>query len=74
MELKTEVLRFLRNYPGLYTVNMIGEAIDRNPTTALRTAINLLVASGEVVKQSVVTDAQRLAWGYVYHEYAPTML
>lgn len=73
MKLQEEIIRFLDKYPGLYTVSMIAEAIDRRPTTALRTALNMLVASGVVSKQTVITDDNRLAWGYVLSECAPKM-
>lgn len=73
MKLQNEIERFLKAFPGLYTVSMIAEAIDRRPTTSLRTALNILVASGKVGKQTVVTDGNRLAWGYVWGEYAQNM-
>jgi len=74
MKLKALVLNFLINYPGLYTVTDIAEAIGRAPNTNLRMALALLVAEGKVNRQPVYSDTMRLAFGYCLAEVGPKLL
>lgn len=73
-ERQKEIIRFLTNFPGLYTVSDIAQAIDRPLSTSLRTDVNVLLAAGKIARQVVSSDSNRLAWGYAIVEVLPELL
>lgn len=63
-ERQVAILRFLSNNEGLYSALDISQAIGCRLTTALRTDLNILIAVGQIKRQPVSSDNNRLAWGY----------